>query len=121
MKKIVFLLFSIILCNCQTKNTVISSKPISITRKIISFKENKDVRILIADNNDIIEVFRGIGTNKCKKIKLGQKYSFKIIPVSDLIQHGVDSPNEYILNDSTIIKYNHYYSAEQRQNICIIE
>ncbi|MCJ7932598.1 MAG: hypothetical protein MUW56_02920 [Chryseobacterium sp.] len=121
MKKIVFLLFSIIMYNCQTKNAIISSKPTSITRKIISFKENKDVSVLVADNNDIIEVFRENNINKCKKIELGKKYSFKIIPVSDLIQQGVDSPNEYILNDSTIIKYNHYYSAEQKQNICIIK
>ncbi|THV56762.1 hypothetical protein [Chryseobacterium candidae] len=119
MKKIVFLLFSLTIYNCQTKSTIISSKPSSIERKIVSVKENKDVNILIADNNDIIEVFKETSTNKCKKIKLGKKYSFRIIPVSDLIQQGIESPKEYILNDSTIIKYNHYYSLEKNQNICI--
>ena len=88
---------------------------------IVSFKENNEVKILIADNNDIIEVFKENASNNCKKIKLGKRYSLKIIPVSDLIQHGVESPNEYILNDSTIITYNHYYTLEKNQNICIIK
>lgn len=120
MKNIVFLLFFVIY-SCQTNNVIISSKPIHITRKIISFKENKEVNILIADNNDIIEVFKENTSNNCKKIKLGKNYSLKIIPVSDLIQNGLESPNEYILNDSTIIKYNHYYTLEKNQNICIIK
>ncbi|WP_223605620.1 hypothetical protein [Chryseobacterium sp. OSA05B] len=118
MKNIVFLFFSII-CSCQTSNVIVSSKPIHIKRKITSFKENEEVRILIADNNDIIEVFKENSTKKCKKIEIGKTRSFKIIPVSDLIQQGINSPNEYILNDSTIIKYNYYYSAEKKQNICI--
>ncbi|GAA5097579.1 hypothetical protein GCM10023210_32760 [Chryseobacterium ginsengisoli] len=118
MKSTVFLFFFIIY-SCQTNNAIVSSKPTNITRKIVSFKENNEVNILIADNNDIIEVFKENTSNNCKKIKLGKSYSLKIIPVSDLIQHGVESPNEYILNDSTIIKYNHYYTLEKNQNICI--
>lgn len=118
MKNIAFLFFSII-CSCQTSNVIVSSKPIQITRKIISFKENEEVCILIADNNDIIEIFKENSTKKCKKIKIDETRIFKVIPVSDLIQQGINSPNEYILNDSTIIKYNHYYSAEKKQNICI--
>lgn len=120
MKNIVLLLF-ICIYSCQTNNIIVSSKPINITRKIISFKENKEVYLLIADNNDIIEAFKENKSNSCKKIKLGKSYSLKIIPVSDLIQHGAESPNEYILNDSTIIKYNHYYTLEKSQNICIIK
>ncbi|MGH1517971.1 hypothetical protein [Chryseobacterium sp. JK1] len=119
MKNIVLLFF--VIYSCQTNNVIISSKPIHITRKIISFKENKEVNILIADNNDIIEVFKENTSNNCKKIKLGKNYSLKIIPVSDLIQNGLESPNEYILNDSIIIKYNHYYTLEKNQNICIIK
>ncbi|MGN7758614.1 hypothetical protein ACTJIV_14120 [Chryseobacterium sp. 22532] len=118
MKNIVFLFFSII-CSCQTSNVIVSSKPTHIKRKIISFKENEEVLILIANNNDIIEVFKENSTKKCKKIEIGKTSTFKIIPVSDLIQQGINSPNEYILNDSTIIRYNHYYSGEKKQNICI--
>ncbi|WP_419488803.1 hypothetical protein [Chryseobacterium bernardetii] len=120
MKNIVFF-FVFFIYSCQTNNVIISSKPVHITRKIISFKENKEVKILIADNNDIIEVFKENTSNYCKKIKLGKSYSLKIIPVSDLIQSGIESPNEYILNDSIIIKYNNYYTLEKKQNICIIK
>ncbi|WP_080776610.1 hypothetical protein [Chryseobacterium phocaeense] len=120
MKNIVFI-FILFIYGCQTNNVIISSKPIHITRKIVSFKENKEVSILITENNDIVEVFKESTSKNCKKIKLGKRYSLKIIPVSDLIQHGVESPNEYILNDSTIIKYNHYYTLEKDQNICIIK
>ncbi|WPO81973.1 hypothetical protein SD427_14525 [Chryseobacterium sp. JJR-5R] len=120
MKNIV-LLFFFCIYSCQTNNIIVSSKPVNITRKIISFKENKEVYLLMANNNDIIEAFKENNSNSCKKIKLGKSSSLKIIPVSDLIQHGVESPNEYILNDSTIIKYNHYYTLEKSQNICIIK
>ncbi|MCS3533065.1 hypothetical protein [Chryseobacterium sp. JUb7] len=119
--KNIFFFFLFFLYSCQTNNVIISSKPVNIKRKIISFEENKEVSILIADNNDIIEVFKENISTNCKKIKLGKSYSLKIIPVSDLIQHGIESPNEYILNDSTIIKYNHYYTLEKNQNICIIK
>jgi hypothetical protein len=120
MKNIV-VLFILFIYSCQTNNVIVSSKPVNIIRKIVSFKQNEEVNILIADNNDIIEVFKENTSHNCKKIKLGKSYSLKIIPVSDLIQHGVESPNEYILNDSTIIKYNHYYTLEKNQNICIIK
>ncbi|MFZ4928932.1 hypothetical protein [Chryseobacterium sp. Mn2064] len=118
MKNIVFLFFFFIY-SCQTNNVIISSKPANITRKIISFKENKEVSILIADNMDIIEIFKPTNNNTCTKIELGKKYSFKVTSVSGLIQQGGDSPKIYILNDSTIIKYNNYYTAEEDQNICI--
>ncbi|WP_250255200.1 hypothetical protein [Chryseobacterium sp. Marseille-Q3244] len=67
MKNIFFLFFSFI-CSCQTNNVIVSSKPVYIKRKIISFKENNEVRVLIADNNDIIEVFKENMSNKCKKL-----------------------------------------------------
>ncbi|UKB86085.1 hypothetical protein LF887_10800 [Chryseobacterium sp. MEBOG06] len=119
MKNILFLFFPAILCSCQTNNIKISSEPIDITRKIISFKQDKMVSILIADNMDIIEIFKPTNNNTCTKIELGKKYSFKVTSVSGLIQQGGDSPKIYILNDSIIIKYNHYYTAEEDQNICI--
>ena len=118
MKNILFLFFPAIMCNCQTNNIKISSEPIDITRKIISVKQDKIVSILISDNQDIIEVFKA-NNNACTKIELGKKYSFKVTSVSGLIQQGGDSPKIYILNDSTIIKYNNYYTAEEDQNICI--
>ncbi|MDN3692432.1 hypothetical protein QWZ06_09185 [Chryseobacterium tructae] len=119
MKSILFLIFPAIMCNCQTNNIKISSKPINITRKIISVKQDKTVSVLIADNKDVIEIFKPNTNDVCTKIELGKKHSFKAICVSCLIQQGVDSPKIYILNDSTIIKYNNYYTAEEAQNICI--
>ncbi|SKC06979.1 hypothetical protein [Chryseobacterium balustinum] len=120
MKKIMFLLFlSFCFYNCQTKKMTISSEPFNITKKIVSFKENAEAYILISDKKDIVEVFKDSSNINCREIILGKKYTFKVIPVSDLIQHGASSPPEYILNDSTIINYNHYYSLEKRQNICV--
>lgn len=105
---------------CQTKKTIISSKPFDIQRNIQTILENEKVYVLIADNNDIIEIFKP-SFNKsiiCKKIVLNKKYNFRVFPVSDLIQKGIESPNEYILNDSTIIKYNNYYSLEKFELLC---
>lgn len=106
------------MCNCQTNNIKISSEPINITRKIISVKQNKMVSVLVADNKDIIEIFKP-NTNNCTKIKLGKKYSFKVTCVSCLIQQGADSPKIYTLDGSTIIMYKNYYTSEEDQNICI--
>ena len=76
--------------------------------------------LFAADNNDIIEVFKPPFKSNviCKKIILNKKYKFKVFPVSDLIQKGIESPNEYILNDSTMIKYNNYYSLKEFQFFC---
>lgn len=122
MKNIVFIFF-LSLCTwaCQAKKTTISSKSFNIKRKVISFRENSEVFILISDNKDVIEVFKDASSRKCTNIKLGKSYTFRVIPVSDLIQHGIESPNEYILNDSTIIKYSHYYTLEKNKKICIIQ
>jgi len=120
MKNIILLLFlSFCFYNCQTKKMTVNSKPFNIKKKIISFRENSEAYILISDKKDIVEVFKESSSTDCREIILGKKYTFKVIPVSDLIQHGANSPPEYILNDSTIINYNHYYSLEKRQNICI--
>ncbi|UHO39666.1 hypothetical protein H5J24_06200 [Chryseobacterium capnotolerans] len=119
MKNIIFLFFPVVMCNCQTNNIKISSKPINITRKIFSVKQDKTVSVLIADNKDVIEIFKPNSNDVCTKIELGKKYSFKVTCVSCLIQQGIESPSIYILNDSTIIKYNNYYTAEEDQNICI--
>lgn len=122
MKNIIFL-FILSSCTwaCQAKKITVSSKSFNIKRKIISFRENSEVFILISDNKDVIEVFKENSSLKCTNIKLGKSYTFRVMPVSDLIQHGVESPNEYILNDSTIIKYNHYYTLEENENFCIVQ
>lgn len=120
MKNIILGLFlSLYLCACQTKKMTVSSKSFNITRKIISFRENSEAHILISDNKDIIEVFKDSSNLSCQNIKLGKRYTFRVISVSDLIQHGASSPHEYFLNDSTIINYNHYYTKENSENICI--
>lgn len=119
--KNIFFLFFFVIYSCQTNNVITSSKSFHVKRKIVSFRENEEVKILIANNNDIIEVFKEFSSSNCTNIKLGKTYTLKVIPVSNLIQHGIESPNEYILNDSTIIKYNHYYTLEKNQNICIIK
>ncbi len=103
----------------SSKKTTISSKSFNVKRKILSVRENSEVFILISDNNDVIEVFKDNQSLKCTNIKLGKSYTFRVMPVSDLIQHGISSPREYILNDSTIINYNSYYTAEENKNICI--
>jgi len=120
MKNIFFLFFlSLCIWACQAKKTTISSKSFNIKRKILSVRENSEVFILISDNNDVIEVFKENESLKCTNIILGKSYKFRVLAVSDLIQHGISSPSEYILNDSTTIKYNSYYTAEENKNICI--
>jgi hypothetical protein len=118
----IFFLLVIVFVNfgCQTKKTIVSSKPFDIQRNILTIRENEKVYVLIADNNDIIEVFKPPFNKStiCKKIVLNKKYNFRVFPVSDLIQRGIESPNEYILNDSTIIKYNNYYSLEKFELLC---
>ncbi|OBW40489.1 hypothetical protein AB670_03153 [Chryseobacterium sp. MOF25P] len=118
----IFFLLVIVFVNfgCQTKKTIVSSKPFDIQRNILTIRENEKVYVLIADNNDIIEVFNPPFNKStiCKKIVLNKKYNFRVFPVSDLIQRGIESPNEYILNDSTIIKYNNYYSLEKFELLC---
>lgn len=121
MKNIFFLLVIVFVnFGCQTKKTIVSSKPFDIQRNILTIRENEKVCVLIADNNDIIEVFKPTFNKStiCKKIVLNKKDNFRVFPVSDLIQKGIESPNEYILNDSTIIKYNNYYSLEKFELLC---
>lgn len=120
MKNIVFL-FILSLCTwaCQTRQTIISSKSFNVKRKITSFRENSKVFVLISDNKDIIEVFKDNNTLKCTNIKLGKSYKFRVMPVSDLIQNGISTSHEYILNDSVTINYNSYYTSEKNKNICI--
>lgn len=122
MNKSVFFLmmFAFISSNCQTRKDVFNSKPFNVKRSITAIHENENVYVLIADNNDIIEVFKPPfnKTSICKKIVLNKRYNFKVLPVSDLIQRGIESPKEYILNDSTIIKYNNYYSLKRFQFLC---
>jgi hypothetical protein len=121
MKNIFLLLiFTFINFGCQTKKKIISSKPFNIKRSIVNIRENEKAYVFIADNNDIIEVFKPPFKSNviCKKIILNKKYKFKVFPVSDLIQKGIESPNEYILNDSTMIKYNNYYSLKEFQFFC---
>ncbi|MBW8522453.1 hypothetical protein K0U91_13155 [Chryseobacterium chendengshani] len=121
MKNLLFLLIVIsINFSCQTKKNTISSKPFNLKRNIIAMQENEKAYVLIADNNDIIEVFKPPfnKSTTCKKMDLNKKYSFKVFPVSNLIQSGIESPNEYILNDSTIIKYKNYYSSKKFQFFC---
>ncbi len=121
MKNLFFLIIiAVISCGCQTKK-MFSSKPFRIERSITKIHENDKVYILIADNNDIIEVFKPPFNKQstCKKIVLNRKYNFKVFPVSDLVQKGIESPNEYTLNDSTIIKYNSYYSLKRFQFLCL--
>ncbi|MBW3524901.1 hypothetical protein [Chryseobacterium sp. NKUCC03_KSP] len=120
--KNVFFYLSIVLISlgCQTKKTIISAKPFNVQRSINTILENQKAYVLIATNNDIIEVFKPPfnKTTKCKNIVLGKEYSFKVFPVSDLLQSGIETPKEYFLNDSTMIKYNSYYSLEKFQILC---
>ncbi|WP_166427929.1 hypothetical protein, partial [Chryseobacterium lacus] len=78
------------------------------------------VYVLIADNDDIIEVFKDpIGTRTlCKTIVLNKKYRFKVEPVGDLIQGGIESPRKYLYNDSIFVDYNNYYVIRNFQEYC---
>lgn len=121
MRNLLFLLIAIsVSFGCQTKKNIISSKPFNIKRNIVKIQENEKAYVLIADNNDIIEIFKHPFNKSitCKKIILNRRYNFKVYPVSDLIQRGIESPNEYILNDSTVIQYRSYYSLKKFEILC---
>ena len=81
--------------------------------------ENEKVKILVADNNDIIEVFKDKNIQKCKKLILGKEYNFYVYPVSDIIQNGIEVSYEYDLNDSINIKYHSYFAFHKFRNYCI--
>ncbi|WP_228441740.1 hypothetical protein, partial [Chryseobacterium lacus] len=83
MKNYLYLLIILIFfTNCSSQQKTISSKPFIINRKIVGIYETKRVYVLIADNDDIIEVFKDpIGTRTlCKTIVLNKKYRFKVEP-----------------------------------------
>lgn len=80
MKNHVFLLLiALLLTGC-------GSDKFTVKRRIIKVYENDRVKVLVADNNDIIETFKDKKGKKCKEIVLGKKYKFKVYPVSDLFQ-----------------------------------
>lgn len=121
MKNYLYLLIILIFfTNCSSQQKTISSKPFIINRKIVGIYETKRVYVLIADNEDIIEVFKDpIGTRTlCKTIVLNKKYRFKVEPVSDLIQGGIESPRKYLYNDSIFVDYNNYYVIRNFQEYC---
>jgi len=121
MKNYLYLLIILIFfTNCSSQQKTISSKPFIINRKIVGIYETKRVYVLIADNDDIIEVFKDpIGTRTlCKTIVLNKKYRFKVEPVSDLIQGGIESPRKYLYNDSIFVDYNNYYVIRNFQEYC---
>jgi len=120
MKNIFFLLFLSFISNaCQPQKKIFDWGPFTINRTIIKVYENEKVKVLIADNHDIIEVFKDKSTQKCKKVFLGKNYKFRVRPVSDLIQGGIQVKHEYDLNDSVTIKYKSYFTFHELQNYCV--
>ncbi|WP_029295176.1 hypothetical protein [Chryseobacterium hispalense] len=91
----------------------------NVKRRIIKVYENDSVKILVADNNDIIETFKDKKRKKCKKIVLGKKYRFKVYPVSDLFQGCYFEPTYFLDNDTVTIQYARYFSIGQFKNYCI--
>ncbi|NML56219.1 hypothetical protein [Chryseobacterium cheonjiense] len=113
MKNHVFLLIiALFLTGC-------GSGKFTVKRRIIKVYENDSVKVLVADNNDIIETFKDEKGKKCKEIVLGKKYKFKVYPVSDLFQGCYFEPTYFLDNDTVTIKYARYFTASQFKNYCI--
>lgn len=119
MKDFLYILIGLLFFSCSSQQKI-SSKPFNVNRKIIAVYETNKVYVLIADNNDVIEVFKNPFEKSipCKKIVLNKKYKFKVEPVSDLVQGGVESPKKYLYNDSIFIDYNNYYVIRNFQEYC---
>ncbi|MCT2560973.1 hypothetical protein [Chryseobacterium herbae] len=113
MKKITVVIMLLLICiGCGANLKFV------VKRTIVEVYENDEVKILVADNKDIIEAFKEQNNGKkCKEIMLGKTSRFKVIPVSDLALHRNNF--EYILNDSTVLKYNRYFSIADLQNYCV--
>ncbi|MFN4362868.1 hypothetical protein [Chryseobacterium hispalense] len=99
--------------------TSCSSLRFTVKRRIIKVYENDKVKVLVADNNDIIETFKDKKGKKCKEIVLGKKYRFKVYPVSDLFQGCYFEPTYFLDNDTVTIQYARYFSIGQFKNYCI--
>lgn len=113
MKNHVFLLLiALLLTGC-------GSNKFTVKRRIIKVYENDRVKVLVADNNDIIETFKDKKGKKCKEIVLGKKYKFHVYPVSDLFQGCYFEPTYFLDNDTVTIKYALYFTASQFKNYCI--
>lgn len=118
---IALLIIIFISVSCHVNKNIISSRPFIVKRKIIKSFENDTIRVLMADNEDIIETFKDVkNKKKCREIILGKKrYRFKVIPVSDLALHRNDF--KYILNDSIVLDYSRYFAIPKFKNYCLKE
>lgn len=96
-----------------------SSLKFTVKRKIIKVYENDSVKVLVADNNDIIGTFKNKKGKKCKEIVLGKKYRFKVYPVSDLFQGCYFEPTYFLDNDTVTITYARYFAVARFKNYCI--
>ncbi|WP_336959416.1 hypothetical protein [Chryseobacterium contaminans] len=114
MRNVIGLLIGGLLCfSCHANHM-----EFTIKRTIVKAYENDTVKILVADNNDFIEAFKDHNNpEKCRKISLGKKTKFRVIPVSDLSTHRNNFI--YIFNDSTYLKYNRYFGIYNFQNYCV--
>ena len=85
-------------------------KKTKIERNIVSIYENEKAYVLIADNNDLIEVFKEPYNfiKSCRKIQLNKKQKFSVLSISGMIQAG-SFERKYMLNDSVLLDYNQYY------------
>ena len=91
----------------------------NIERNIVSIYENEKAYVLIADNNDLIEVFKEPYNfiKSCRKIQRNKKQKFKVVNLSEMIQAG-SIERTYTLNDSVILDYNVYYFIPTFKKYC---
>lgn len=91
----------------------------NIERNIVSIYENEKAYVLIADNNDLIEVFKEPYNfiKSCRKIQLNKKQKFSVLSISGMIQAG-SFERKYMLNDSVLLDYNQYYFIPTFKKYC---
>lgn len=90
-----------------------------IERNIVSIYENEKAYVLIADNNDLIEVFKEPYNfiKSCRKIQLNKKQKFSVLSINGMIQAG-SFERKYMLNDSVLLDYNQYYFIPTLKKYC---
>lgn len=117
MKFVLIFLFNIS-CNSQ-KILNLGQKSEVLNVELNTIYENDKYYIFLTKENDIIESSKlGTYNLKCSKIITGQKYKFKVIPVSGMIQGNSHFDRSYDVNDTLRLNYREYYFAKTVKKYC---
>jgi len=123
MKKIFqiqFLLTLLFNISCSSQKTLnVGQKSEGISVELNKIYENDKFYIFLTKENDIIESSKlGTYNLKCKKIAVGQKYKFEVIPVSGMVQGSNHFDRSYDVNDTLRLNYREYYFAKTVKKYC---